>query len=59
MSVTVFPVRVLLTAFVMLLAWPFALAASLGRSEGAVEPQTWPGGAITHESLLWIQASSC
>uniref|UniRef100_A0A8C5C286 Lysophosphatidylcholine acyltransferase 1 n=1 Tax=Gadus morhua TaxID=8049 RepID=A0A8C5C286_GADMO len=40
MSVTVFPVRVLLTAFVMLLAWPFAFAASLGRSEGAVEPQS-------------------
>ncbi|KAM3858631.1 lysophosphatidylcholine acyltransferase 1 [Diretmus argenteus] len=41
MSVTVFPVRLLLVAFLMLLAWPFAFTASLGRSEFTVEPQSW------------------
>ncbi|KAM4630252.1 lysophosphatidylcholine acyltransferase 1 [Polymixia lowei] len=41
MSVTVFPVRLLLTAFLMLLAWPFAFTASLGRSDFTVEPQSW------------------
>lgn len=41
MSVTVFPVRLLLMFFFMLLAWPFAFVASLGRSEFAVEPQSW------------------
>ncbi|XP_019206619.1 lysophosphatidylcholine acyltransferase 1 isoform X2 [Oreochromis niloticus] len=41
MSVTVFPVRLLLVSFLMLLAWPFAFTASLGRSEFAIEPQSW------------------
>lgn len=41
MSVTVFPVRLLLVSFLMLLAWPFAFAASLGRSEFVIEPQSW------------------
>lgn len=41
MSVTVFPVRLLLVSFFMLLAWPFAFTASLGRSEFVVEPQSW------------------
>ncbi|XP_029920194.1 lysophosphatidylcholine acyltransferase 1 [Myripristis murdjan] len=41
MSVTVFPVRLLLAAFLMLLAWPFAFMASLGRSEYTMEPQSW------------------
>lgn len=41
MSVTMFPVRLLLMFFFMLLAWPFAFVASLGRSELAVEPQSW------------------
>ncbi|GLD69740.1 lysophosphatidylcholine acyltransferase 1-like protein [Lates japonicus] len=41
MSVTVFPVRLLLVSFFMLLAWPFAFTASLGRSEFAIEPQSW------------------
>ncbi|XP_041867464.1 lysophosphatidylcholine acyltransferase 1 isoform X2 [Melanotaenia boesemani] len=41
MSVTVFPVRLLLVSFLMLLAWPFAFAASLRRSEFVVEPQSW------------------
>lgn len=41
MSLTVFPVRLLLVSFLMLLAWPFAFAASFGRSEFAIEPQTW------------------
>lgn len=41
MSVTVFPVRLLLTAFFMLLAWPFAFVANVGRSPLAVETQSW------------------
>ncbi|XP_017276481.1 lysophosphatidylcholine acyltransferase 1 [Kryptolebias marmoratus] len=41
MSVTVFPVRLLLVCFLMLLAWPFAFAATLGRSDFVVEPQSW------------------
>ncbi|KAM6959334.1 lysophosphatidylcholine acyltransferase 1 [Aplochiton taeniatus] len=41
MSVTVFPVRLLLTAFFMLLAWPFAFAANMRRSPLAVETQSW------------------
>ncbi|XP_070412305.1 lysophosphatidylcholine acyltransferase 1 [Nothobranchius furzeri] len=41
MSVTVFPVRLLLVSFFMLLAWPFAFTASLGRSDFVVEPQSW------------------
>uniref|UniRef100_A0A4W5Q0T0 Lysophosphatidylcholine acyltransferase 1 n=1 Tax=Hucho hucho TaxID=62062 RepID=A0A4W5Q0T0_9TELE len=36
-----FPVRVFFAVFLMLLAWPFAFAASLGRSELAVETETW------------------
>uniref|UniRef100_A0A3P9PUX1 Lysophosphatidylcholine acyltransferase 1 n=1 Tax=Poecilia reticulata TaxID=8081 RepID=A0A3P9PUX1_POERE len=41
MSVTVFPVRLLLVSFFMLLAWPFAFTASLGRSELVPDPQSW------------------
>ncbi|KAM3595876.1 uncharacterized protein V6R79_004412 [Siganus canaliculatus] len=41
MSVTVFPVRLLLVSFFMLLAWPFAFTASLGRSQFVIEPQSW------------------
>uniref|UniRef100_UPI003AAEBA9D lysophosphatidylcholine acyltransferase 1 n=1 Tax=Centroberyx gerrardi TaxID=166262 RepID=UPI003AAEBA9D len=41
MTVTVFPVRLLLVAFFMLLAWPFAFTASLGRSDYTLEPQSW------------------
>ncbi|XP_059205648.1 lysophosphatidylcholine acyltransferase 1 [Centropristis striata] len=41
MSVTVFPVRLLLVSFLMLLAWPFAFTASLGRSDFVLEPQSW------------------
>lgn len=41
MSVTVFPVRLLLVASLMLLAWPFAFVASLGRSDFVVEPPSW------------------
>ncbi|XP_029299365.1 lysophosphatidylcholine acyltransferase 1 [Cottoperca gobio] len=41
MSVTVFPVRLLLVSFFMLLAWPFAFTASLRRSDYVVEPQSW------------------
>ncbi|XP_071325814.1 lysophosphatidylcholine acyltransferase 1 [Trachinotus anak] len=39
MTVTLFPIRLLIAAFMMLLAWPFAFLASVGRSETAVEPQ--------------------
>uniref|UniRef100_A0AAY4EQ78 Phospholipid/glycerol acyltransferase domain-containing protein n=1 Tax=Denticeps clupeoides TaxID=299321 RepID=A0AAY4EQ78_9TELE len=39
MTVTLFPVRLFLAAFMMLLAWPFAFIAAVGRSETAVEPQ--------------------
>lgn len=41
MSLTVFPVRLLLVSFFMLLAWPFAFTASLGRSELVPDPQSW------------------
>ncbi|XP_077362661.1 lysophosphatidylcholine acyltransferase 1 [Festucalex cinctus] len=41
MSLTVFPVRLLVVSFLMLLAWPFAFAASLGRSEYVAEPRSW------------------
>uniref|UniRef100_A0A671XNK2 Lysophosphatidylcholine acyltransferase 1 n=1 Tax=Sparus aurata TaxID=8175 RepID=A0A671XNK2_SPAAU len=39
MTVTLFPIRLLMAAFMMLLAWPFAFLASVGRSETTVEPQ--------------------
>ncbi|KAL4616946.1 lysophosphatidylcholine acyltransferase 1 [Arapaima gigas] len=39
MTVTLFPIRLLFAAFMMLLAWPFAFVASLGHSNEAVEPQ--------------------
>ncbi|XP_051520534.1 lysophosphatidylcholine acyltransferase 1-like [Myxocyprinus asiaticus] len=41
MTVTLFPVRLLFAAFMMLLAWPFAFVATVGRSEDAVEPLCW------------------
>uniref|UniRef100_A0A673CS41 Lysophosphatidylcholine acyltransferase 1 n=1 Tax=Sphaeramia orbicularis TaxID=375764 RepID=A0A673CS41_9TELE len=37
--VTLFPIRLFIAAFMMLLAWPFAFLASVGRSETTVEPQ--------------------
>ncbi|KAM6909804.1 lysophosphatidylcholine acyltransferase 1 [Xenentodon cancila] len=39
MTVTLFPIRLLMAAFMMLLAWPFAFLATIGRSETTVEPQ--------------------
>ncbi|XP_061807058.1 lysophosphatidylcholine acyltransferase 1 [Nerophis lumbriciformis] len=39
MTVTLFPIRLLIAAFMMLLAWPFAFLASVGRSETTIEPQ--------------------
>ncbi|XP_030605764.1 lysophosphatidylcholine acyltransferase 1 [Archocentrus centrarchus] len=39
MTVTLFPIRLLIAAFMMLLAWPFAFIASVGCSETTVEPQ--------------------
>ncbi|XP_075868630.1 lysophosphatidylcholine acyltransferase 1 isoform X2 [Nelusetta ayraudi] len=39
MTVTLFPIRLFFAAFMMLLAWPFAFLASVGRSETTVEPQ--------------------
>lgn len=41
MTVTLFPVRLLCAAFFMLLAWPFAFLATVGRTEDAVEPLSW------------------
>ncbi|XP_056286347.1 lysophosphatidylcholine acyltransferase 1 [Pseudoliparis swirei] len=41
MTVTVFPVRLLLVFLLMLLGWPFAYAASLARSDYVIEPQSW------------------
>ncbi|MCI4395399.1 hypothetical protein PGIGA_G00179920 [Pangasianodon gigas] len=41
MTVTLFPVRLLCAAFFMLLAWPFAFVATVGRTEDAVEPLSW------------------
>ncbi|ROK35723.1 Lysophosphatidylcholine acyltransferase 1 [Anabarilius grahami] len=41
MTLTLFPVRLLFAAFMMLLAWPFAFVATVGRSEDAVEPLSW------------------
>ncbi|XP_033987065.1 lysophosphatidylcholine acyltransferase 1-like [Trematomus bernacchii] len=41
MSVTVFPVRLLLVSSLMFLAWPFAFIASMGRSDYIMEPQSW------------------
>lgn len=39
MTVTLFPIRLFIAAFMMLLAWPFAFIASVGRSDATVEPQ--------------------
>ncbi|XP_066538853.1 lysophosphatidylcholine acyltransferase 1 isoform X2 [Hoplias malabaricus] len=39
MTLTIFPIRLFVAAFMMLLAWPFAFIGTLGRSEEAVEPQ--------------------
>lgn len=42
MTLTLFPVRLLLAAFLMLLAWPFALVASLGPADRDPEqPLAW------------------
>ncbi|XP_072317539.1 lysophosphatidylcholine acyltransferase 1 [Eucyclogobius newberryi] len=38
MTVTLFPIRLLMAAFMMLLAWPFAFLATVGRPEDSVEP---------------------
>ncbi|KAF5905934.1 lysophosphatidylcholine acyltransferase 1-like [Clarias magur] len=39
MTLTLFPVRLFFAAFMMLLAWPFAFIATIGRSETCVEHQ--------------------
>ncbi|XP_067914779.1 lysophosphatidylcholine acyltransferase 1-like isoform X1 [Heterodontus francisci] len=39
MTVTLFPIRLLLAAFMMLLAWPFAFLAAWGRTEKESEKQ--------------------
>ncbi|XP_028673823.1 lysophosphatidylcholine acyltransferase 1-like [Erpetoichthys calabaricus] len=42
MTVTLFPIRLFFAAFMMLLAWPFAFLASMGRSDsGMEEPLSW------------------
>lgn len=60
MTVTVFPVRLFFAVLLMLLAWPFAFAAALGRSELAVETETWwrricdlPEGDHACHVVLW------
>lgn len=60
MSVTVFPVRLLLVSFLMLLAWPFAFAASLGRSEIVMEPQSWWRRCVLEGYLcVWESVNVC
>lgn len=39
MTLTLFPVRLFFAAFMMLLAWPFAFIATVGRNETSVEHQ--------------------
>ncbi|MGH0170343.1 UNVERIFIED_CONTAM: hypothetical protein FKN15_007718 [Acipenser sinensis] len=42
MTVTLFPIRLFFAVFMMLLAWPFAFLASMGRSEKVIEePHSW------------------
>ncbi|MFT7811738.1 lysophosphatidylcholine acyltransferase 1-like isoform X1 [Arapaima gigas] len=41
MTVTLFPIRLFIAAFMMLLAWPFAFVATMGCSEDKVEHQCW------------------
>ncbi|KAJ8273141.1 hypothetical protein GJAV_G00097960 [Gymnothorax javanicus] len=41
MSLTLFPIRLFFAAFMMLLAWPFAFVATVGRSDQVVEPLCW------------------
>ncbi|XP_066531459.1 lysophosphatidylcholine acyltransferase 1 isoform X2 [Hoplias malabaricus] len=41
MTVTLFPLRLLFAAFMMLLAWPFAFVATIGQSEDTVETSSW------------------
>lgn len=41
MTVTLFPLRMLCSAFFTLLTWPFVFVATVGRTEDAVEPLSW------------------
>uniref|UniRef100_A0A8C5Q7M2 Lysophosphatidylcholine acyltransferase 1 n=1 Tax=Leptobrachium leishanense TaxID=445787 RepID=A0A8C5Q7M2_9ANUR len=42
MTLTLFPIRLFFAAFMMLLAWPFAFIAVMGRTEKDLEkPMTW------------------
>ncbi|OCT74383.1 lysophosphatidylcholine acyltransferase 1 isoform X2 [Xenopus laevis] len=42
MTLTVFPIRLFFAAFMMLLAWPFALIAAMGRKDEDLEkPMSW------------------
>ncbi|XP_053104178.1 lysophosphatidylcholine acyltransferase 1 isoform X2 [Hemicordylus capensis] len=42
MTLTLFPIRLFVAAFMMLLAWPFAFIASVGSAERALEkPLSW------------------
>ncbi|KAG5264806.1 hypothetical protein AALO_G00258210 [Alosa alosa] len=41
MTVTLLPFRLFLAAFWMLLAWPFAFVATVGRADNTVEPVSW------------------
>uniref|UniRef100_A0A3B3ZJE6 Uncharacterized protein n=2 Tax=Periophthalmus magnuspinnatus TaxID=409849 RepID=A0A3B3ZJE6_9GOBI len=41
MSVTVFPVRLVLAVAFMVLAWAFCYVGALGRSKSVLGPKTW------------------
>ncbi|XP_053330912.1 lysophosphatidylcholine acyltransferase 1-like [Spea bombifrons] len=42
MTLTLFPIRLFFAAFMMLLAWPFAFVAAVGRTEKELEmPMSW------------------
>lgn len=42
MTLTLFPIRLFFAAFMMLLAWPFAFVAAMGRTGKELEqPMTW------------------
>ncbi|XP_063041738.1 lysophosphatidylcholine acyltransferase 1 isoform X2 [Engraulis encrasicolus] len=41
MTVTLLPFRLFLAAFWMLVAWPFAFVATVGRADNTVLPPTW------------------
>uniref|UniRef100_A0AAZ3SCB9 Uncharacterized protein n=1 Tax=Oncorhynchus tshawytscha TaxID=74940 RepID=A0AAZ3SCB9_ONCTS len=47
-AVTLFPIRLFLAAFMMLLAWPFAFIASGDRDERVIDTTTERGEGYRH-----------